>query len=260
MKTCISMCFLGASVFFTTNLNYFSNRPNEDEKSHVTPAQNNGKLMPGQGKAIMAGGKKVIAIAVMGNDNDVLHEWNAGGNTWVNLGRKVKSATVDHNNHIWTVEGENIYRHDGKKWDKMPGLAKAVVAGGTKLFNIAVWGPDNDMLFEYDYARNTWVKSGRKIKSVAVDKNNHIWTIEGENVFRYDGKKWNQMPGLGKAIAAGGDKVVAIAVWGPDNDYLFEWNAAKHAWVNLGRKVKSVAVDAQNTIWTIEGTNVYTYK
>jgi len=131
------------------------------------------KKMPGAAKQIIAGGTKTFVIGT----DDRLYEWSYSNKSWVNAGRIVKSASVDLNNAIWTVEGTTIYRFDGS-WKKMPGAAKQVSSGGTKTF---VVGTD-DQLYEWNYTNNSWMRGGVFIKSAAVDFNNTIWIVEGTTI------------------------------------------------------------------------------
>lgn len=125
-------------------------------------------------------------------------------------------------------------------------------AGGTKVFVI---GKDNDRLYEWNFSANKWVNAGRTVQSVAIDNNNHVWTVENGSIFRYSNGDWEKMLGAAKAVSAGGTKVFVI---GKDNDGLYEWNPATKAWMRGGRTVQSVAVGAKNTIWIVEDFSIYT--
>jgi len=209
----------------------------------TAPVDPNWKQMPAVAKQVIAGGTKTFVIGT----DDKLYEWNYTTKAWVNAGRTVVSAAVDFNNSIWTIEGNKIFRFDGS-WKQMPAVAKQVIAGGTKVFVIGT----DDKLYEWNFSTNAWVNAGRTVVSAAVDANNSIWTIEGNKIFRFDGS-WKQMPAVAKQVIAGGTKVFAIGT----DDNLYEWNFSTNAWVNVGRTVKSAAVDLNNTIWTIEGQSIY---
>ena len=219
------------------------NCPAESMTPSVDP---NWKQMPGAAKQVIAGGTKVFVIGT----DDRLYEWNFKTKAWVNAGRTVNSAAVDMNNSIWTVEGTTIMRYKDGAWTKMPGAAKRVIAGGTKVFVIGT----DDQLYEWNFKTdNNWTRAGVFPVSAAVDMNNSIWIVEGTTIRRYKDGAWNTMPGAAKQVFAGGTKVFVIGT----DDQLYEWNfKTDNNWTRAGVYPVSAAVDVNNTIWTVEGTTI----
>jgi len=135
-------------------------------------------------------------------------------------------------------------------WTKMPGSnVKVIAGGGHKLMMI---NNRND-LFEWNYDNGNWMATARKATDVAIDHNNTIWTIEP------DGNVYAFYPGTGekdkigndgnaKAIGAGGTKTMKV---NKDNS-LYEFNYRTKKWMATGRKAIDVAVDNEETIWTIK--------
>ena len=194
----------------------------------------------GTAKKIAANGNKIYIIGT----DDYLYQLNNATKAWQNVGRQVLDVAIDHQGHIWVIQaGNQIHRQVDHKWERIDGAAKGVAAGGTKLFVIG----GDDMLYERNYSANSWVRAGRRVKEVAVDSENRIWTLEGKDFYRYGNGSWTKMDGWGQGIGAGGNLVLAIG----ENGALYTRDKNGPGWIKDRDVVQDMAVDGANRIWIV---------
>lgn len=198
---------------------------------------------PGKAKQVIAGGTKAFIIGTDGQ----LYEWNFAGK-WTRAGVYPKSAAVDKNNAIWIVEKNGtIKQFKNGKWNTMPGTAKQVAAGGSKVFIIGT----DDQLYEWNFA-GKWTRGGVYPKSIAIDKNNALWMVDKntEALKRFQNGKWEDMSRTATKVFAGGKRVIMI---GRDGQ-MYEWNFAGK-WTRGGVYPTSIAIDHKHTIWITKKDN-----
>ena len=147
-----------------------------------------------------------------------------------------------------------------------------VIAGGRTLLAIT----DDHKLYEWSYEDNKWVYITNSVKSAAVDMFNAVWAITDQGHLARRGFIWGNHghPGEGKLIEtpteaggveqiiAGGTKVLMIGKNGSLYEYDFKgklWNKVDTPSEN-GNKVFGAAVDKYNSIWALNGSQIYRKK
>jgi hypothetical protein len=102
-------------------------------------------------------------------DGDV---FEFSGSNWTHIkGAKGSRIAVDANDLPWVVTSSNqIWRHDGGRWQRMPGAAHDIGIGADG---------------------TPWV--------IGIDARGHL----GSGIYRWDGRAWGRVDGIGTYIAVG---------------------------------------------------------
>ncbi len=113
--------------------------------------------------------------------------------------------TVDPNGVPWLVNASNsIYRRNGAAWEKMPGTAYDIGAGGNK-----VWILGSSYIPAYWNGTGWTPLTGAPTNParIAVDPSGNPWIVRGGAVHRWNGTAWQQVPGGAalRDISVGGD-------------------------------------------------------
>ncbi|GEM_PF-1622129 len=145
--------------------------------------------------------------------------------TWALIqGVKGQDVAVGNDGSVWaTGSAGEIFRYNGKTWDRMPGGASMI----------------------------------------AVDPQGDAWVVNsGGGIFKYNtGKKnWDQIPGAAKDIGIGADGSVWVIGTGatPGGYEIFKWNGK--GWTKVPGGAVRIAVDPSGNAWVVNNTNnVFAY-
>ena len=170
-----------------------------------------------------------------------VYRWD--GKTWVNMNAGAVRLDVDMQGNAWTVNDKGeIWRHDGRAWNRVPGIAKDIGIGA----NGAVWvigaGATAGGFEIFRWNNGNWQKMPGGGTRIDVDPQGNAWVVsDGGDVFRYTGSNWAGVPGVkARDIGIGGDG--SIFVVGQDGS-VHKWNG--NAWVRRDGKLAEITVDAQ---------------
>jgi hypothetical protein len=155
---------------------------------------------------------------------------------------------------------QTIFKKSDKKesssWESIPELGTDIGIGangcvfitgvkeisGTGGFEIKTW------------QKNTWKTIEGAGLRIAVDPKGRPWIIDKANlIFRYNGKKWIQMPGKGTDIGIGADGSVFIIgteeVSPTGGKSIMKWNGS--SWTQLPGAAIRISVDNKGRPWVI---------
>lgn len=166
----------------------------------------------------------------------------AGGLTTIAVGSK---------DHVWGLnEGaENIFRWDGSAFRKVSGQLSAIAVGtdGT------VWGINSAQnVFYYSKADNAFHKVNAGLSSIAVGSSENVWGLNDgvDNIFRWNGSGFINVPGALTKISASGDG----AVWGINRQQdVFRYTGGPNGHFEKisNSALNSVSTASQGVVWGI---------
>jgi Tectonin domain len=151
-------------------------------------------------------------------------------------------------------------------WFQISGAARDIGAGGGQVWVIGVQPvpPYGDAIFRATGAMtgNPWQSiPGAAGTRIAVDQQGTAWVVnEQNNIFRWNGNAFEQIPGAARDIAAGGGQVWVIGVQPvpPYGDAIFRSAVATpgNPWEQVdGAAGTRIAVDEQGIAWVVNEQN-----
>jgi len=181
------------------------------------------------------------ATFVIGSDSNSVYRWNPARKNWDKFADGLARIDVDqYGNPVGLNKKLDIYRHDGKKWQKMPGKAHDIGVGA----NGKIWHIGKNGIYRWD---GKWVQIPGKAVKIDVDRDGNAWTVNKSNdIHRFDGKKWIKMPGKAKDIGIGANGTVAVI---GTNDSPYVWNGK--GWDEVAGKAIHITVNKNGDPWVV---------
>lgn len=139
------------------------------------------------------------------------------GSSWSKVAGGAVRIAVDPQGKAWVVNNANqIYRYTGSGFAKVPGAARDIGIGGDG--SVWVIGTDSvggSSYAIYKYTGSGWTKIPGGAVRITVDGSGAAWVVNGTNdAFKWMGSSWQQYPGKGKDIGAGGGAVFIVGLDG----------------------------------------------
>lgn len=146
-------------------------------------------------------------------------------------------------------------------WDLLPGAAKDIGVGADG--SVWVIGTSRESggytIHGWDKDRNGWYKVVGGAVRIDVEPNGTPWVVNSSgNIYRWDGRRWEQKPGAAKDIGIGGDgSIWVIGTGAVSGGYsIHKWNGS--AWDKVKGGAVRVDVDAQGIPWVVNSAgNIY---
>lgn len=207
------------------------------------------KRMPGVASDVGAGGGQVWRLDAKGGANGkCVFRWN--GKTWDNMSGEAVRIDVGPRGLAWVVNAkQQIFRHNGAKWVKMPGKARDIGVGADGSVWVIGTNKVNGGFSIHRLRKNGWqrVAGGGVRIDVAPDGNAWVVNDKGQ-IYRFDGQKWQRLPGAARDIAIGG-KAAAPRVWvagtnkGQHGGSVFTWTGK--GWRKMTGQTVNMTADAK---------------
>ena len=182
---------------------------------------------------------------VIGSDSNSVYRWNPAKKNWDKFAGGLARIDVDqYGNPVGLNKNLDMYRHDGKKWQKMPGKAHDIGVGA----NGKIWHIGKNGIYRWD---GKWVQIPGKAVKIDVDLNGNAWTVNKSNdIHRFNGKTWQKMPGKAKDIGIGANGSVMII---GTNDSPYVWNGK--GWDKIAGKAIHITVNKNGDPWVVTKSN-----
>ncbi|WP_157619790.1 tectonin domain-containing protein [Skermanella stibiiresistens] len=232
--------------------------------------------IPGAAKDIGAGGQHnvwVIGVQPIPPYGDAVFRRMSSpptGNPWQQIpGAAGTRIDVDDQGNAWLVNAQNnIFRWNGSAFQQIPGAAKDIGAGSQHdvwVIGVQPIPPYGDAVFRWTGATtgNPWQQiPGAAGTRIAVDDQGTAWLVNAQNnIFRWNGSAFQQIPGAAKDIGAGSQHdvwVIGVQPIPPYGDAVFRWTGATtgNPWQQIpGAAGTRIAVDDQGTAWLVNAQN-----
>jgi len=219
---------------------------------------------PGSAQDIGTGGGKVCVIGRnRSGDGYGIFRWNgrATGNVWDPFPGGGVNVAVDGSGNPWVTTASNsIYRWNGSAWDRLPGAARDIAAGGGKIFvvgNVPV--PGGFSIHRWN--GSGWDRLPGGAVRIAADDTGAPWLVNDQGkVYLWAGSRFEQVPGDARDIGAGGGEVYAIGTNAVLGGYgIYRWaGVGARPWQNIPGGAVRVAADGQGKPWVVnDGGNIY---
>ncbi|MDC0710793.1 hypothetical protein POL68_20115 [Stigmatella sp. ncwal1] len=133
--------------------------------------------------------------------------WNGSQWTW-NMPTGMKQVTVANASTIYGLDnGGKLFRWNGSAWDQKGCCVSQVSVGGDG----ELWAtnpPDSLRVLKWNGAKWTWsIPTG--MTYVAVGNARNVWALNGaDQIFKWSGSAWSQVPGALRNISVGNDGTV----------------------------------------------------
>jgi tectonin-like protein len=131
-------------------------------------------------------------------------------------------------------------------WVQAPSSAVDVSVGADGF--VWIMGTDG---FAHRWDGKAWIKVGNRDANESItDPKKGIWVVANNNqIWRFDGNVWKQMPGAAKDIGIGANGVVWIV--GTDGA-AYKWNSKSKSWSKMGGAlIERIAVNPKGIPWII---------
>lgn len=95
-------------------------------------------------------------------------------------------------------------------WKRMPGVARHMATGGGQVYHVGrKKGPGGFQIYRWN--GKTWDDMKGSGLRIAVGPKGYVWTVTNkQNIFRHNGTKWLKMPGKAHDIAIGANGAVWV--------------------------------------------------
>jgi len=211
--------------------------------------------LPGKATAIAAGGDSTVSVWVLGQGGKA-YRWSEASLSWQDFGGEADLIAVTSSGRPWVVQNKKIYRLRGQAWQRMPGKAEGIAAGGGSVWILG----DRGSALKWNETTFGWEDHGGEAEFIAVTSDGRPWVIEDKQIYRLRGQTWQHMPGKAREVAAGGGTVWAI---GEDNE-IYKWDEESFSWQNFGGKADNIAITPEGRPWVTEdgfsGQKIYRLK
>jgi len=203
--------------------------------------------IPGGARDIGVGANGAAWVIGENKKNDGYDIWRyAAMNKWTAMPGSGERIAVDPVGNAWTVtDRQKILYWNGNDWTNAPGEAADIDVGA----NGDVWIAGTDGVAKQWSGKN-WTKvGGGGIARIAVEPKKGIWAIaNGTQIWRYDGRAWEQIPGAAMDIGIGANG--SVWVIGTDSaPYLWDGKT----WIKHDGLINNLSVDPKGYVWA---TNV----
>ncbi len=205
-------------------------------------------------------------------------QWN--GTEWQHWSPEAVRVEVDPNGNTWVINSAHqIFHFDGQEWQQLPGKATDIGIGangsvwivgademhsrnGVYSWNGTSWWhlPGQTVLIgndpDYPWDIGTWVDLPGEVARVDVDPNGNPLVVNVDNqIYRYDGHNWHQLPGGANDIAVGADGSVWIlgSDEGQSGSSIHRWNGSD--WQLMPGEAVRIAVDRDGNAWVVNKNN-----
>jgi hypothetical protein len=210
--------------------------------------------LPGGATDIGFGGGKAW---IVGKNFDIRY---FTGQRWKTIEGGAVGITVDSAGNPWVVntDGE-IFRYRGG-WQKLPGNAIDIAAGGNSVWVIGS-GQVPGGYSIHRWNGNGWDRIEGGATRIAVDPNGNPWVVnENHEIFRLVHGAWQRLPGLANDIAIGADGTPWVIGVGtvPGGNGVHRWTG--NNWQDVEGGAVRIAVDGNGNPWVINiDGNIYKY-
>lgn len=158
-----------------------------------------------------------------------LYKWN--GSTWTEKPRGAVKVAVapDGNPWIITDKGQIWGIIDGE-WKNAPGCASEIAIGAngsTYVLGCVKTKSGGSYIYRYESETNNFIRLKGTAVGLTVDEFGNPWVVNTrDHVYKYSGKKWIQLPGRAKQVAAGPEGTI-ISIWG---NKVYKWYTKSNKW------------------------------
>jgi hypothetical protein len=158
-------------------------------------------------------------------------------------------------------------------WLPILGAAKDIGAGGGQVWVIGVNpAPGGDTIYRWTgvTSGNPWQDMPGAGTRIDVDDNGNAWVVNDQNnIYRWNGSAFDQIPGAARDIGAGGGEAWVIGVNpAPGGDTIYRWTGAAsgNPWQETGGAGSQITLDVvvaggrlvSNTAWVVNDVgNIY---
>jgi ligand-binding sensor domain-containing protein len=237
-------------------------------------------------------GNTVEQVLVKGNDlwaatEGGVVEWNMTTGAYQKfttlnglISNYITGAAQDKYGNLWFVTIEGVTEYNGKTWQNFPntdinstisiGVASIAFDSKNKLYV----GMSDGSIYQFDgkyrEIKDPDENQFHESPGIAVDKNNTLWSENGQGIQRYNGKSWvdsQDIPGFpqGTISFIGADKNDAL--WFQDTSdfvttYLYRYDGKtwqKIAMAPTDSEVQLITTDDKGNVWGAAINTLYCY-
>lgn len=168
-----------------------------------------------------------------------LFRWD--GQRWMNADGYGVRVAIGPNGEPWVVNSSNeIFRSVNGNFEKLPGEAKDIGAGGNQVWII---GTDDNV---YQWSQNRWDRVQGQGVAIAVDSTGAPWVVSNDGqIYHWVNSRFVPVNGRARDIAANGG---AVWIIGTDNGiYRLQGNN----WMRVDGSGERISVASDGSPWVV---------
>lgn len=114
--------------------------------------------------------------------------------------------------NAWVVNKQDyVYRHDGKRWRRLPGRAKDIGVGANGQMWVIGTNREGGGFGVYKWLGSKYQKVAGSGLNISVDAAGNPWLVNNAKaIYKHDGKRWLRRPGAAYDIGVGAEGTVWV--------------------------------------------------